>query len=88
MVRKDCKMVLCFNKLWKLLIDRGMTRTEMRLAAGISTSTLAKLNEGGEVNTAILVKICNALNCGLEDIVEYHPSRNNKEPESKDWKRS
>jgi DNA-binding Xre family transcriptional regulator len=45
----------------------------MRLAAGISTSTLAKLNRGEEVNTAILVKICNALNCGLEDIVEYHP---------------
>lgn len=64
---------LCFNRLWKLLIDRSMTRTEMRLAAGISTSTLAKLNKGEKVNTAILVKICNALNCGLEDIVEYHP---------------
>ncbi len=81
-------MVLCFNKLWKLLIDRGMTRTEMRLAAGISTSTLAKLNEGGEVNTAILVKICNALNCGLEDIVEYHPSGMDKKPEAKDGKDS
>lgn len=74
MVRKVNAMVLCFNRLWKLLIDRGMTRTEMRLAAGISTSTLAKLNKGEEVNTAILVKICNALNCGLEDIVEYHPA--------------
>ena len=71
-------MTLCFNKLWKLLIDRGMTRTEMRLAAGISTSTLAKLNEGGAINTAILVKICNALNCGLEDIVEYHPEGTEK----------
>ncbi len=50
-------MILCFNRLWKLLIDKGMTRTEMRLAAGISTSTLAKLNRGEEVNTAILVKI-------------------------------
>lgn len=76
-------MVLCFNRLWKLLIDRGMTRTEMRLAAGISTSTLAKLNEGGEVNTAILVKICNALNCGLEDIVEYHPAGMDKKPKRK-----
>ena len=46
-----------------------MTRTEMRLAAGLSTSTLAKLSRGEVVNTAILVKICNALNCGLEDIV-------------------
>lgn len=79
-------MVLCFNRLWKLLIDRGMTRTEMRLAAGISTSTLAKLNRGEEVNTAILVKICNALNCGLEDIVEYHPERMVKERKAKDGK--
>ena len=47
-------MVLCFNRLWKLLIDRGMTRTEMRLAAGISTSTLAKLTKGEEVNTSIV----------------------------------
>ena len=46
-------MSLCYKRLWKLLIDRGMTRTEMRLAAGISTSTLAKLNRGEEVNTAI-----------------------------------
>ena len=84
--RKDLVMVLCFNKLWKLLIDRGMTRTEMRLAAGISTSTLAKLNDGVEVNTAILVKICNALNCGLEDIVEYHPTGMDKKSESKDGK--
>lgn len=58
----------------------------MRLAAGISTSTLAKLSEGGEVNTAILVKICNALNCGLEDIVEYHPAGMDKESEKIDGK--
>ena len=76
-------MVLCFNRLWKLLIDRSMTRTEMRLAAGISTSTLAKLNKGEKVNTAILVKICNALNCGLEDIVEYHPTGMDKKSKRK-----
>ena len=63
-----------------------MTRTEMRLAAGISTSTLAKLNKGEEVNTAILVKICNALNCGLEDIVEYHPKGMEKKRKAKDEK--
>ena len=48
-----------------------------------ATSTLAKLNEGGVVNTAILVKICNALNCGLEDIVEYHPAGMAKKPKRK-----
>ena len=50
-------MALCYNRLWKLLIDRGMTRTQMRLAAGISTSTLAKLSKGEDVNSSILVKI-------------------------------
>ena len=63
-------MALCYNRLWKLLIDRGMTRTQMRLAAGISTSTLAKLSKGEDVNTSILVKICNALGCGIRDIVD------------------
>ena len=67
-------MVLCFDRLWKLLIDRHMTRTEMRVAAGISTSTLAKIAKGEEVNTSILVKICNALDCRLDEIVEYNPS--------------
>ena len=86
MVGKDCKMVLRFNRLWKLLIDRDMTRTEMRLAAGISASTLAKLSKGEEVNTASLVKICNALNCGLEDIVEYHPEGMEKKRKAKDGK--
>lgn len=67
-------MVLCFDRLWKLLIDRHMTRTEMRVAAGISTSTLAKIAKGEEENTSILVKICNALDCRLDEIVEYNPT--------------
>ena len=47
---------------------------------------LAKLNKGEEVNTAILVKICNALNCGLEDIIEYHPKGMDKKRKAKDEK--
>ena len=66
-------MALCYNRLWKLLIDRGMTRTQMRLAAGISTSTLAKLSKGEDVNTSILVKICNALQCNIGDMADYMP---------------
>ena len=66
-------MVLCYNRLWKLLIDRGMTRTQMRLAAGISTTTLAKLSKGEDVNTSILVRICDALGCGIHDIVDSVP---------------
>ena len=72
-VEKVGNMALCYNRLWKLLIDRGMTRTQMRLAAGISTSTLAKLSKGEDVNTSILVKICDALGCGIRDIVDSVP---------------
>ena len=75
-------MVLCFNRLWKLLIDRGMTRTQLRLAAGISTSTLAKISKGEEVTTRVLVKICNVLGCSMSEIVEYTPARH----EGGSWK--
>ena len=54
-------MTLCYNRLWELLIDRGMTRTQIRLVAGISTSTLAKLSKGEDVNTSMRVKIRNTL---------------------------
>ena len=50
-----------------------MTRTQMRLAAGISTTTLAKLSKGEDVNTSILVRICDALGCGIRDIVDSVP---------------
>ena len=67
---KVIEMRLCYNRLWKLLIDHGMTRTQMRLAAGISSSTLAKLNKGESVTTSVLVRICSTLKCDLQDIVE------------------
>ena len=71
-------MALCYNKLWKLLIDRGMTRTQMRLAADISTTTLAKLSKGEDVNTSILVKICNAMQCNIGDIADFVPDEDPK----------
>ncbi|MBQ9084255.1 MAG: helix-turn-helix transcriptional regulator [Clostridia bacterium] len=63
-------MSISYNKLWKLLIDRDMSRTEMRLKAGISTKTLAKLGKNENVNTDILVKICTSLDCNIGDIME------------------
>ena len=66
-------MALCYNRLWELLIGWGMTRTQTRLAAGISTSTLAKLSKGENANTSILVRICDALGCGIRDIVDSVP---------------
>ena len=72
-VEKARNMTLCYSRLWMLLIDRGMMRTQMRLAVGISTSVLAKLSKGEDVNTSIFVKICNALGCGIHDIVDSVP---------------
>ena len=63
-------MQYSYNKLWKLLIDKGMTKTEMRKAAGISTNILAKMGKGEPVAMESLAKIATALNCGLNDIVE------------------
>ena len=64
-------MRMSYNKLWKLLIDKGMTRSEMRKLAGISSSSLAKLGKGGNVNTDVLLRICSALKCDVGDIMEF-----------------
>ena len=63
-------MICNYNRLWKLLIDKGMTQTQMREAVGISTNILAKMGKGEPVAMDSLAKIATALNCGLDDIVE------------------
>ena len=63
-------MTYSYNRLWKLLIDRRMTKTEMRKAAGISTNILAKMGKDEPVAMESLAKIATALQCGLDDIVE------------------
>lgn len=63
-------MSLSYKRLWKLLIDRDMTKTEMRKLSGISTGALAKLGKNESVSMEVLVKICHALDCDLNDIVE------------------
>lgn len=68
-------MAFRYNRLWKLLIDRRMTKTQMRLAAGISTNVLAKMGKDEPVAIESLAKICLALNCTLDDIVEITSER-------------
>lgn len=63
-------MAVSYNKLWKKLIDLEMSRTELRLKAGISTKTLAKLGKNENVNTDILVKVCKALECNVDEIMD------------------
>lgn len=64
-------MGMNYKPLWKLLIDRDMTRSQLRELAGISTRALAKLGKNEDVSTDVLRKICSVLNCSLSDIVEF-----------------
>ena len=63
-------MIYSYKKLWKMLIDRKITKTEMRKQAGISTNMLAKMGKDEPVSMESLAKISTALECGLDDIVE------------------
>ena len=63
-------MAVNYNKLWKLLIDKGMTKTQMRLLADISTTTLAKLGKNETVSMDVLLKICKLLDCNVGDIMD------------------
>lgn len=64
-------MALSYNKLWKLLIDKNINKTQLHEMVGISKSTITKLAKGENVNTEVLEKICKVLNCNIENIVEY-----------------
>ena len=66
-------MAISYNKLWKMLIDRNMSKTQLIKAAGISTNAMAKLGKNQDVRVEVLVKICSVLNCTLDDIMELIP---------------
>lgn len=63
-------MKIIYNKLWKSLIDKDMKRKDLQDAAGISPASVAKLGKGENITTDVLLKICSALDCTLEDIME------------------
>ena len=66
-------METTYKKLWKILIDRDMSKSELRVRAHISSVTLAKLGKGESVTTGILVRICRVLGCNIGDIVDILP---------------
>jgi DNA-binding Xre family transcriptional regulator len=73
-------MRISYNKLWKLLIDKEMTKMELKDAAGISAASIAKLGKGANITTDVLLKICETLNCKIEDILETVDSDLEKKP--------
>ena len=70
-------MAVCYNKLWKMLIDRSMSKTQLIKAAGISTNAMAKLGKNEDVRVEVLVKICTALGCTMDDIMDLIPTQEN-----------
>ena len=68
-------MVISYKKLWKLLIDKDMKKQDLQEAAHLSSSTVAKLTHSENVSTAILLKICTALQCDVSDIMEIVPEQ-------------
>ncbi|MGB4984495.1 MAG: helix-turn-helix transcriptional regulator [Erysipelotrichaceae bacterium] len=66
-------MTVSYNKLWKLLIDKNMKKKELGKIAGVSPSLIAKLGRNENVTGEVLVKICEALECGMDEIMEIVP---------------
>ena len=63
-------MGIIYKKLWKMLIDRDMMKKDLAAGCGLSTASMAKLGKGRNVNTDVLVRVCNYLRCDISDICE------------------
>lgn len=66
-------MAVSYKRLWKLLIDKDIKKKDLCAMAGVSPATLTKMGKNGHVTTEVLLKICNALHCSIEDIMEVIP---------------
>ena len=80
-------MAISYNGLWKILIDNGMKKGDLKLRTGISSGTIAKMTNGEAVTLTVLEKICNEFNCDIGDLVEIDTFKEKKVGEEKDGKR-
>ncbi len=71
-------MAVSYHKLWKMLIDKNLNKTELTRLAGISTNAMAKLGRNEDVRVKTLEKLCTTLDCNLDDIVEFIPEEKAK----------
>lgn len=68
-------MVISYNKLWKILIDKKLNKSDLKKISGVSTASIAKLSKGKNITTDVLLKICKALDCDITDIMEIEQER-------------
>ena len=80
-------MAISYNGLWKILIDNGMKKGDLKRRTGISSGTIAKMTNGEAVTLTDLEKICNELNCDIGDLVEIDTFNDKKVGEEKNGKR-
>ena len=73
------KMKVSYKKLWKLLIDRDMMKKDLQSKADISWATVTKMSKNENVSMDVLLKVCDALNCGIENVVEFVPDDTEEE---------
>jgi DNA-binding Xre family transcriptional regulator len=66
-------MAVSYKRLWKLLIDKDIKKKDLCSMAGVSPATITKMGKNGHVTTEVLLKICTALDCGIDDILEIVP---------------
>lgn len=71
-------MAVCYDKLWKLLIDKKLNKTQLCEQAKITTNAMAKLGRNEHVRVEVLVKVCSVLNCSMDDILEIMPEQETK----------
>ena len=69
-------MAVRYNKLWKLLVDKKMSKADLRKATGVSPNTITKMNKDEEVTLTVLGKVCKALQCNYGDIIDYISEEN------------
>lgn len=68
-------MAVRYVRLWKLLLDKGMKKTDLKTEAGISSNVLAKLGKNEYVSMETMEKLCTSLDCNIEDIMEFNPKK-------------
>ncbi|MCR4963452.1 MAG: helix-turn-helix transcriptional regulator [Firmicutes bacterium] len=72
-------MEISYKKLWKLLIDKDMKKTDLQKQAGISWASVTKLSKNENVSMEVLIKVCKALDCNIGDIMDFIPAENVEE---------
>ena len=76
-ISEDIEMAVSYMKLWHLLLDKHMTKSELEKVAGVSHYTMTQMGKEKDVSTEALRNICNALDCKLDDIMEFIPDNRN-----------